>query len=538
MKRVLKLSIIAVIQFNLALVSCNSGVRDGSYTLEIYSTNDIHGRIFDSLYTENRSNPYSLSSVSAIVSDARERLGEDGVILLDAGDFLQGDNSVYYYNYVDTVSEHIFTQVVSYLNYDALAVGNHDIETGHRVYDRIVRELTVPYLAANSVDQHGGDPYFDTYSIIARNGVKIAVIGLTNPNVKKWISEDLYSGIDFKEALPLVDSLVRIVRKREKPHFVIGLFHLGLGEESVYDPENCSKYIASHTSGIDLIFAAHDHKKFAGFLKNGNDSTALLEAGGRASALSLATVTLEFKNGRVISKNIKPVVINLEESSSDGKYNTHFRKEFLSVRDFTKQDIGEIKRALTSDSLLDGPTEYVDMLHSLQLEIGKADVSFAAPLNPSLNIPEGVIDFQDLMNIYPFENQLYILNLSGREIKDYLEYSYDQWINQTGMKYNYDSAAGLIYEVSTDARKGERIRIKGMAGGQPFNPDHIYKVAMTSYRANGGGDLLIKGAGLNPAELDGRVIKRGDDIRSLLHKKILERGELTPEKLNHWKFVQ
>lgn len=537
MVRVFKSIFIAALLYNLPLASCSVNVPDGSYTLEIYSTNDIHGRIFDSLYTENKINPYSLSAVSAIVSGARERLGQDGVVLLDAGDFLQGDNSVYYYNYVDTASEHIFTKIVSYMNYDALAVGNHDIETGHRVYDRIVRELTIPWLAANAFDVKKGNSYFGSYQIILKKGIKIAVIGLTNPNVKNWISEDLYNGIDFKEAMPLADSLVKIVREREKPQIIVGLFHIGLGEESVYDVENCSKYIASSVNGIDIIFAAHDHKKFAGFISRGGDSTALTEAGSRASALSRVTVNLEFKNGRLVSKKIVPVVIPLEGVKPDEKYNGYFRQDFLNVRNFTKQDIGILKSSLTSEAVLEGPTEYVDMIHTLQLEVSSADISFAAPLNPALSISEGVIDFQDLMNIYPFENQLYVINMYGHEIKSYLEYSYNQWINKSGMRYNYDSAAGLIYEVLRNGKEGERVRIKEMADGTPFNPDKIYKVAMTSYRANGGGDLLVKGAKIPEDQLESRIITRGPDIRGMLYDRIKRSGSISPQKLNTWKFV-
>ncbi len=539
MKNVFKTIILAYFVIIQPLSSCRTGlIMDGTYTVEIYSTNDVHGRVFDSLYTEKERNPYSLSSLSTIIRQAREIRGDKGVILLDAGDFLQGDNSVYYYNYVDTLSEHIFSKVVNYLKYDAVAVGNHDIEAGHGVYDRVREQISAPYLAANAVSVSTGSPYFTPCHIINKNGIKTAVIGLTNPNIKKWISEHLYSGMDFSEAVPLVDSLVKDVVERENPHLVIGLFHLGLGDQTTYDPENCAKYVASTTEGFDVIFAAHDHKKFAGFITSGKDSVALMEAGSRASGVSRATVTIEFKDGKVVSKKVIPEIIELQEIIPDSEYNGFFRSDYLTVRNFTKKDIGVLKCDLNSAGVLDGPTEYVDMIHKLQLESSGADISFAAPLNLNLKLSQGVINFQDLMSIYPFENNLYVLEMSGYEIKDYLEYSYKQWINKAGMKYNYDSAAGIFYEVKLSGGEGNKIRIISLADRSPFVPNKTYKVAMTSYRANGGGDLLVKGAKIPEDQLKVRVQEMGEDIRGLLHKKILERGELTPEKLNHWKFVK
>jgi len=344
--------------------------------------------------------------------------------------------------------------------------------------------------------------------------------------------------MDFYEALPLLDSMIKEVIEKENPHIIIGLFHIGLGDQATYDPENCSKYIASYTEGVDLIFAAHDHKKFAGFVNNGRDSVALMEAGSRASGVSKATVSLVFKDGKVVSKSVMPEIIELQGIAPDDEYNGFFRNDFISVRNFTKKDIGILKFDLNSEGVLDGPSEYVDLIHKLQLESSGADISFAAPLNHNLKLSEGVINFQDLMSIYPFENNLYVLEMFGYEIKGYLEYSYTQWINKTGMKYNYDSAAGILYEVKLSGIEGNMIRIISLADGSPFDLKKSYKVAMTSYRANGGGDLLTKGAKIPEDQLKVRVLMMGDDIRGLLHKKILERGELTPEKLNHWKFVK
>ncbi|MGN1046548.1 MAG: bifunctional metallophosphatase/5'-nucleotidase, partial [Candidatus Cryptobacteroides sp.] len=186
----------------LAAVSCApKGPKDGDYTIHLLTTNDVHGRYFDSLYVEGRAPKASLLAVSAQVDSLRKLYGKDNVVLVDAGDCLQGDNASYYFNFVDTLHRHIYARMVEYMKYDAVVVGNHDIETGHRVYDRIPGQMSVPFLAANVlrtgedgqvIKDGAGEPdiYFPGYAIVRRQGLKVAIIGFTNPNIKEWLPEE------------------------------------------------------------------------------------------------------------------------------------------------------------------------------------------------------------------------------------------------------------------------------------------------------------------------------------------------------------
>ena len=155
-----------------ASMACNK-IKDGDYTLHILTTNDVHGSWFDSTYTDGNQKK-SLFALSSIVNRFRDSVGEDNVILIDAGDCLQGDNAPFYFNYVDTVTPHLFPRLVSYMKYDAVCVGNHDIETGHPVYDRVRRQLEaegIPFLGGNAIingSNDNEDRYFQTYRIIER----------------------------------------------------------------------------------------------------------------------------------------------------------------------------------------------------------------------------------------------------------------------------------------------------------------------------------------------------------------------------------
>ncbi|MHC1778615.1 MAG: bifunctional UDP-sugar hydrolase/5'-nucleotidase [Bacteroidales bacterium] len=544
----------------LLLASCrNSSPEDGLHEIEIYSTNDLHGRFFDSLYNDNNVNPYSLAKVSTYIKERRALNGSENIVLLDIGDNLQGDNSVFYYNFIDTNSGHILSKVFNYIGYDAVIVGNHDIEAGHPVYDKLKKELNAPYLAANAIDVKTGEPYFEPYTILNKGGIKIAVIGMTNPNIPKWLSPDLWSGLRFGEMINTIDSLVQRVINHEGADVVIAALHGGLGDENEYSVENPSRYIAKNIKGLDFVFAAHDHKTTAELILNGSDSVWVIEGGSRASNLSFGRVKVVVKNSKIVDKFKIARLVEMKDVVSDNEYVSEFNREFNEVKKFTNQFTGILNNRITTRDAYFGPSEYIDMIHSIQLNASGADVSFAAPLSLDVTVEKGDLTYQDLMSIYPYENQLYMIEMSGEEIKNYLEYSYSKWINKMVKKtdnlllindkgagersrfknifFNFDSGAGIVYEVDATKDYGQKITIKSMADGSPFVPEKRYKVALSSYRASGGGDILEKGAGIQSDQLEKRVIGRFSDIREIIYNYLKTNGSITAVKLNHWKIV-
>ena len=533
----------------ISLISSKGALADGEYKVTVCSTTDVHGAYFDSSYVDNLAAKTSLANVSSYLKELRA--GGVQPVLIDVGDNLQGDNAAYYFNYVATDVPHVYPRIAAYLGYDAIVVGNHDIETGHDVYDRIRRELTMPYLAANAAfdrDENGKadmdedpknkavqDSYFQPYCIVERGGVKVAIIGMTNGNMKSWLSDAIWHGIDFQVISDIAQNLVDYVIDKEKPQLVVLAVHSGTGAEQAHR-ENEALYLASTLHGVDIVLNGHDHRPLAREVENPDGSVVLLDAGTKAAVVGQADVTLTVKNGKVVSKSVDYKLVPMDKYPVDPAYVATFKADFNAVKEFANRPIGQLAEDIFLADALDGPSSYINLIQTVQLASTGADVSFAAPLTNSGVVPKGVIEFQDLVSIYKFENQLYTVELTGAQIKDYLEYSYDNWVNRTGPSYNWDSADGILYEVSRSAAKGERVRILSMCDGTPFDPAKTYKVAMTSYRASGGGDLLRNGAGVDPASL--KVVDKMKDIRSLIGDYIADKKEIVPSVATNWKFVK
>ena len=547
----------------VAVCAC-CGPKDGEYTFRILTTNDVHGHYFDSLYvTDGTAN--ALTNISWYADSIRRAEGAENVILLDAGDCLQGDNAAYYFNYIDTTSKHIFARMVEYIGYDAVVVGNHDIETGHRVYDRMVETMKVPFLAANALRTDDGCPYFREYVTLKRHGINITVIGFTNPNIKGWLSPLLWEGMTFESLVPMAQEVVDRVKVEEKSDVVIVAVHAGTGEGDGASIESQGMDLFKSLRGVDFVVCAHDHRPVV----HKNDSICLINAGSHCRNLGFGTVTLKVENGKVVSKTLDAELMGVDMRNVDTDMQEMFRSDFEAVKAFTLKEVGELRTDLRTRDAYRGMSDYMNLIHTLSLGCTPAQISFAAPLTFNGFIKAGTLVYNDLFTIYPFENQLFVVKMTGKEIKDCLEYSYDQWINtissaeehllkitdepdpRTGQKrwsfvnrsYNFDSAGGLVYDVDVTKPSGERVIIISLADGSPFDESAEYNVAMTSYRASGGGDILREGAGIDTDRIADRVVEYYPEIRDILYDYLVRNGEIDPAKIGErqvigeWKFV-
>lgn len=545
-------------------VSCT--VKDGPRELHIYTTNDIHGHYFDSTYVSGGNTQGSLLAVSEFINGERTKYGKDAVILLDAGDIFQGDNAAYYYNYIDTRSPHVYPLMAAYMGYDAVVVGNHDIETGPDVYCRMKKELKMPFLAANAIDGKTGACKFREYASIRRQGLKIVIIGCTNPNMRAWLDEDKLDGMLFMD--PMEDGwaqdLVDRVRAKEKPDFVIFAIHSGSGNGDASVKESQGLALHRTLKGVDLVVSAHDHRPMV----VDTDEADFVNAGSHCNIVSHTTVNIDIRDGKVASKDAHVENVTIDKSHIDSVMAKTFRKQYLEVKEFSLQEIGSLDMDLRTSEAFCGMNPYLNFVHTVCLDATGADICFAAPLKFNGYVRSGKVIYNDLFTIYPYENQLYVLSMSGNEIKNYLEHSYDGWINtiaingkdqrvlkieekadpRTGAcrwsfvnrSYNFDSAAGINYTVDVTKPFGQRVKIISMADGTSFEPEASYKVTTTSYRANGGGGLM-KAAGID--DTDPRILERRKEIRDIVYDYIMAHGTVRyedvskSEVIGSWSFV-
>lgn len=537
-----------------------SASSEKEVTLKLIETSDVHGCYYPYDFIRRHSVQGSLARVSALVGEMRKTYG-DRLILMDNGDILQGQPVAYYYNYIDTTSVHVVADMLNYMHYDVATMGNHDIEAGHAVYDRWVSQCKFPVLEANIMDVKTGKTYLPPYKVIEREGVKVVVLGMITPAIPSWLPEQLWSGLRFEDMETSARKWVKWIQEKEKPDVLIGLFHAGPEGNKLDDVvENGSGDVARRVPGFDVVFMGHDHVRTCQKIINeAGDSVLLVDPANMAKVVADVTVKVVKKDGKVIRKSVEGKLASVDRYAPDEAFLKTFEKQYQATADFVSRKIGRINKTITTKDAYFGPSAFIDLIHQLQLDITGADVSFCAPLSFAAEIKEGDIYVSDMFNLYKYENMLYTMTLTGKEIKDFLEMSYAIWTNQMkspddhlmllnekdkgfgrfkNPSFNFDSAAGILYTVDVTKPQGEKINIRSMADGTPFRMDKMYKVAVNSYRGNGGGDLLTKGAGIPKQDLAKRIVFATEkDLRYYLMKRIEEVKILDPRPLNQWKFI-
>ena len=548
------------------------GETPQDFVLKVLETTDVHGALLPYDFMRDQEAPTSLAQVYSLVKSERSVDGQE-VLLLDNGDILQGQPIVYYSNFEAVNKPHFTTEVMNYMGYDAGVVGNHDVEAGHAVYDKLVQEYGFPWMAANIIDVDTGEPYFTPYTVFERNGATIVVLGMCTPGVPTWLPENLWEGMEFRGMVETAEEWVPRIMEEEDPDILIGLFHAGTdstysgyAETDRLNP-NASLLVARDVPGFDLVLTGHDHQTHNDMITNVTGEEVLI-LGGTDAARSVPVATFEM--------DYRPRTDDWEISVSgeivDGEslpVDTEFMRDFAwmqeEVMEYVNKPIGRFTKTISTRPAMFGDTPFVDLIHRVQLEVADADVSFAAPLSMDAQIEEGQVYVRDMFQLYRYENLLYTMELTGAEIDRFLEYSYGGWFdtmegpddhlirfkrNDAGeliwnerynsydtftRYYNYDSAAGINYTVDVSQPAGDRVTISTMSDGTRFRPARTYTVAINSYRASGGGGHLTSGVGLSKEEIAEATIASTDiDLRYHLMKWIENRGTVTPDAFGNW----
>jgi 2',3'-cyclic-nucleotide 2'-phosphodiesterase/3'-nucleotidase len=327
--------------------------------------------------------------------------------------------------------------------------------------------------------------------------------------------------------------------------------------------ENATAAVAREVPGFDIIFFGHDHQVHNEWITNSEGQQVLIiDPSCYVRNVAEAEIELTFENNLLVKKDIKGEIVSMLDEEIDEEMVSHFQKDIDDVKAYVDRKIGRFENAVYTRDCFFGNAAFTDLIHNLQLQITGADISITAPLSFNASIKAGEITVGDMFKLYRFENLLLVLRMTGEEIRKHLEMSYDLWTRQMtspddhilllrnsqeedqqragfkNMTFNFDSACGIDYEVDVTKPDGEKVRILQMTNGEPFDETKWYQVAMNSYRANGGGELLTVGAGIPKDSLASRVVYCSElDQRHYLMKEIERQGIVNAQPNHNWRFV-
>jgi len=478
----------------------------GPQTITIIGTTDLHGNLWGFSYENNSETTNNgMARIYSYLQEVREET--PNVVLIDNGDTIQG-NILTDDLYNKRPGDHPIISAMNLMGYDSMTLGNHEYNFGVGLIERIQALADFPMLGAN-VARVDGTMAAMPYTIVVRNGIRIGIIGLTNPNAPRWDGEKV-DPFTFAAVGPATRKAVDIIKN--KVDIIVVAAHVGLYPE--YDEDggaDGANKILELCPEIDVLLVGHAHNLV---------SQQIGEEFRKVEYLAQAhQATKDFITGGAPGADGTP---------SGGIFG-------VATVDF--QPKNEIK-GIPEGKLRD--TGVMDLINYVQLKNSGADVSAAALFADTSDIKQGPINYGDIFGIYKYDNTLYRVEVTGAELKKYMEWSaacYNQWVpgdisisfNPEKPGYLYDMFAGVDYEIDLSKPVGQRI-VNVMFKGAPLKDDQLLKLAVNNYRYSS----ALKAQNLVAGK---REWESPNSIRDMLVEYIKAEGKVSPQFDDNWRIV-
>ncbi|MFI2641406.1 bifunctional metallophosphatase/5'-nucleotidase [Streptomyces sp. NPDC018610] len=554
-----------------------------TWSFSILGTTDLHSHVFDwdyytdAAYKDAQGDSVGVARVATLVERQRAAKGEDRVLLVDAGDIIQGTSLAYYFARVDPITgkgghkgpAHPMAVAMNHMRYDAAALGNHEFNYGIDVLREFEKQCDFPLLGANALDARTLRPAFQPYAVkrIRVPGapdIKVGVLGLTNPGIALWDKDNVSGKMAFTG---LVEQARKYVpRLRALGCDVVFLTdHSGLDGSSSYGDElpyveNASNLVAEQVPGIDAILVGHTHVEVSSYTvrneQTGKD-VVLSEPYCYGMRLTVFDFDLELRHGRWQVTEVKAQTLDPKDAEEDPEITRLLKADHELVVTYVNTPVGTCTQDLSGAEACWRDVPIMDFIHEVQSKsvaagLSAADaalplVSVAAPFSRTADIPAGDVTIRDIAGLYIYDNTLYAKKLTGAQLKDYLEYAAKYYHRvPAGTKvdtatltnansfwdYMYDTAAGVDYEIDIAEPEGSRIKNLSYRGA-PVAADQVFVVAVNNYRANGGSGYPH----IASAEI---AYSSTDEIRQLMIDYVTGKGSLDPADFAavNWKLTQ
>jgi 2',3'-cyclic-nucleotide 2'-phosphodiesterase (5'-nucleotidase family) len=527
-------------------VSPHTGfVASDRVQITILGTTDLHGNIDPIDYYTNKPDNRGLAKIATLIKRIRKE--QPNVLLIDSGDTIQGTPLESFHGRKNNQPTDPMMLIMNSLNYDAMAVGNHEYNFGLKVLEKARHEAKFPWLSANTYETNTGKTHYEPYLVRELSGVKIGILGLTTPGIPNWDNPPNYAGLEFHDPIAEAKKWVDVLRTKEKVDLVVIAMHMGLGEDlrtgevtpGQVPHENEAISIAKQVPGVDLIFMGHTHRDVPSLYING---VLITQANHWGRHLARADVYLQKSTSgwTVYAKAARtiPSEDRIEPDPDVVKLAEPYDRE---TQAWLGRTIGESSTDLTARDSRFRDTAILDLIQRVQLEAGNADVSMVASFNSEARIAKGPVTVRDIAGLYVYENTLVVLEVTGQQLKEALEHSAKYFKTYTPGKppaeqidekipaYNFDIAEGVTYQLDISKPIGQRIQNLSFKG-QAVRPEQKFRLATNNYRVNGGGGYtMYKTAPV--------VYRSSEEIRELIIDW-LERHKTVPtEPTNNWRLL-
>jgi 2',3'-cyclic-nucleotide 2'-phosphodiesterase/3'-nucleotidase len=511
-------------------------------TLVVAATTDVHGRIRGWDYYANAADPARSLAGAATIVDSVRAAHPGGVLLVEGGDILQGNPLTFVAAKVAPPVAHPVIAAMNVMRYDAAVLGNHEFNYGVPFLQKSMQDARFPFLAANVSDARGKPfvaPWMLTQRQVDGQRIRIAIVGATTPGANVWDKDNLRSaGVTVGDIIPAVRTAV--AQAREKADVVIVLLHSGLNEPATYDTastglpsENVAARVPREIPGIDVVVFGHSHREVVDTVIGG---ALVMQPRNWAASVALGTLTLrrEKRHWKVVGHRGQSVAVagHVESPMVVAASNGTHRNTLAWVN----QPVGRTAVPWPADSARVSDMPVTDLVNEVMRRASGADLSATAAFSLDAGLAPGEITQAMLSKLYPYDNTLRAIRITGAQLRAFLEHSarYYRTLGADGRApagglidpqvpgFNFDVLAGADYTIDVTKPVGQRITRLEFRG-RAVQPGDSFTLALNNYRQGGGGGYaMLAGAPV--------VFEKDVDIRQLIIDEVQKAGVLDPAR--------
>ncbi|EML0297710.1 bifunctional UDP-sugar hydrolase/5'-nucleotidase [Vibrio parahaemolyticus] len=474
---------------------------DTTYKLTVLHTNDHHGRFW-----QNKHGEYGMAARKTLIDDLRDEIQAEGgsVLLLSGGDINTGVPES------DLQDAEPDFKGMSKIGYDAMALGNHEFDNPLDVLFKQQDWANFPMLSANIYDKKTGKRLFQPYAMFNKQGIKIAVIGLTTEDTAKLGNPEFIGQVDFRDPKAEAKELIAELKKTENPDLIFAVTHMGHyenGNRGINAPGDVALARYLNEGDLDMIVGGHSQEPVCMEAPNvikknfkpgdecqpdQQNGTYIVQAHEWGKYVGRADY--EFRNGELSMVSYDLIPVNLKKKINvDGQSQRVFVQDEITqdkamldfLRPFQEKGQSQLNvKIAESNGKLEGDRDVVRfqqtnlgrLIATAHMERAKADFAVMNSGGVRDSIEAGEITYKDVLTVQPFGNMVSYVDMSGQEVLDYLNIVATKPVDSGA----YAQFAGISMRIEND--KVTNVFI----GNKQLRLDGRYRFTVPSYNASGG----------------------------------------------------
>ncbi|EJH2590356.1 bifunctional UDP-sugar hydrolase/5'-nucleotidase [Vibrio parahaemolyticus] len=474
---------------------------DTTYKLTVLHTNDHHGRFW-----QNKHGEYGMAARKTLIDDLRDEIQAEGgsVLLLSGGDINTGVPES------DLQDAEPDFKGMSKIGYDAMALGNHEFDNPLDVLFKQQDWANFPMLSANIYDKKTGKRLFQPYAMFNKQGIKIAVIGLTTEDTAKLGNPEFIGQVDFRDPKAEAKELIAELKKTENPDLIFAVTHMGHyenGNRGINAPGDVALARYLNEGDLDMIVGGHSQEPVCmegpnvikKSFKPGDEcqpdqqnGTYIVQAHEWGKYVGRADY--EFRNGELSMVSYDLIPVNLKKKINvDGQSQRVFVQDEITqdkamldfLRPFQEKGQSQLNvKIAESNGKLEGDRDVVRfqqtnlgrLIATAHMERAKADFAVMNSGGVRDSIEAGEITYKDVLTVQPFGNMVSYVDMSGQEVLDYLNIVATKPVDSGA----YAQFSGISMRIEND--KVTNVFI----GNKQLRLDGRYRFTVPSYNASGG----------------------------------------------------